>query len=606
MSVTQRIFLRANGHSGRQTQHQRGANKARTQSSPTPPHKVLCTLPRTGTLPPLLAARGQGPWLMTITPDSRRVSSRLPEAADGAGWARIFLVLTVAAAGMAALLALFPAAGHDQLWFLLMARRWLGGAPLYGPEIFDSNPPGIVWLSVLPVLLSKLLHWPATSAGKLLVVVAEAGSLWVALAFLRRGWRKERRDEFWALLFAAVVLFGVVPARDFGQRDHMAGFLLLPYVLAAATDWRAPGLLRWKIAAGVMAAVGVCLKPHQVLVVLAMALLNLPLGRRGEGLSVRERMRFVLRPELVTVVICGALFLGAVRWCAPLYFASALPITRETYWAIGHLSVTQLLWEAVELCVLNTVALAVWASECPRYGAVFYLLIAGEAATLAYLLQGTGWYYQQLPALTMFGVALVLQWLDIARRKQWQAPRWMLPAIAALSLLAAGLTMHFTGYPFTADRAFAIETPDPAFFSGLAPGTPVATLTTSVDEAMMPVERYHLTWAQRTNNLWLMPAIFRSESPAQGEPPRRVLLKARVADLDAMQHRWMVEDLQRWRPAIVLVERCQDAGVQCQELEDRHDDLLAWFLRDPAFATVWRSYQFSGTRGRFDAYVLKQ
>jgi hypothetical protein len=72
---------------------------------------------------------------------------------------------------------------------------------------------------------------------------------------------------------------------------------------------------------------------------------------------------------------------------------------------------------------------------------------------------------------------------------------------------------------------------------------------------MMPVERYHLEWAQRTNNLWTLPAILRSES---GPPPRRILAPARVTQLDAMQHRWMVEDLTHWQPELVLVQRCQD------------------------------------------------
>jgi hypothetical protein len=64
----------------------------------------------------------------------------------------------------------------------------------------------------------------------------------------------------------------------------------------------------------------------------------------------------------------------------------------------------------------------------------------------------------------------------------------------------------------------------------------------------------------------------------------------------------MTEDLQRWHPALVLVERCQKANVHCQLLEDRDDDLLAWFLRYPAFAVEWRPYTFVGSRGPFDAY----
>src|ERR1700723_971678 len=87
-------------------------------------------------------------------------------------------VLVLGALGMAALLALVPAAGHDQLWFLLMAERWLHGAPLYGPEIFDANTPAIVWLSAIPVGLAGVVGLSVPAAGKLLVVVLEAGGAW--------------------------------------------------------------------------------------------------------------------------------------------------------------------------------------------------------------------------------------------------------------------------------------------------------------------------------------------------------------------------------------------------------------------------------------------
>ena len=71
-----------------------------------------------------------------------------------------------------------------------------------------------------------------------------------------------------------------------------------------------------------------------------------------------------------------------------------------------------------------------------------------------------------------------------------------------------------------------------------------------------------------------------------------------------MQHAWMVEDLNRWRPELVLVARCQAPEVHCQILGDRHDDLLAWFARDPAFREVFSHYRYGQTSGMYDAYTL--
>ena len=44
--------------------------------------------------------------------------------------------------------------------------------------------------------------------------------------------------------------------------------------------------------------------------------------------------------------------------------------------------------------------------------------------------------------------------------------------------------------------------------------------------------------------------------------------------------------------------------MRCQELEDRHDNLLTFFLADPSFRQVWRDYRPLRSAGDYDAYVL--
>jgi hypothetical protein len=512
-------------------------------------------------------------------------------------------VLVVSALAMAALLALVPAAGHDQLWFLLMAERWLHGATLYGPEIFDSNTPAIVWLSAIPAGLAGFWGLSVAAVGKLLVVLLEVGVAWFSWRILL--WLQPALSAMQRLFlgFAFVSLFAVAAARDFGQRDHMAGLLCLPYVLMAAVEMRR--VLLWpRVLAGLLAGVGVCLKPQLALVPIAVELVLLFWPRIRVCSLVR-------RPEPALLIVMGAAFLSAIRLFAPLYFSVTLPTLLATYWAIGHLTLFELFVEALQLHVLAVLAVAWFFAGLRRNAAlrpvVRMLLVAGVAATAAYYVQGTGWYYQQLPGIGFFGAALALEVATFAERRRVRMPSWSPMAAAALMVLALGLTIHFSGYPFSremfsVDRTYAIETPDPSFFSGLAPGTPVATLTTSVDDAMMPVFRYRLTWAQRTNNLWMLPAIFRAGASSAKVPAR--LTAARLGELSALQRQWTVEDLERWRPALVLVERCQSPEVHCQELEDRHDDLLAFFLADPAFTDVWRRYRFTRRVGPYDAYAL--
>ncbi len=510
-------------------------------------------------------------------------------------------VLVVATLGMGALLALLPAAGHDQLWFLLMAERWIHGANLYGPEMFDSNTPAIVWLSAIPVAIANATGWNSAEIGKLLVTLLGAGLAFLSVSILSRSDPSIRKSEKTFLAFAFISLWMVAAARDFGQRDHLTAMLCVPYILLAAT--RKPASLKLHLLAGLLVATGVCLKPQQALVPLAIeASLLLQLSKR-----IRSHWK---RPEPALLILVGALFVWTVAHFSPLYFSLTLPTLLSTYWAIGHLSVPALAAQSLQLHVLGILASTIYFTSLRTIqthlgNAIAMLLIAGLAATAAYYYQGTGWYYQQLPAIAFFGLALALEAIAFSRRRRISLPKWAPLAAAALGALALTLTIHYSGYPFsremfTADRRYAIETPDPTFFRKLPAGTPVATLTTSVDDAMMPIARYGLTWAQRTNNLWTLPAIFRAQD---GHAPKR-LTETKLAELSAQQRLWMLQDFNQWHPALVLVARCQSPEVHCQELEDRHDDLLAFFLADPAFAALWRHYKYLRTSGPYDAYEL--
>ena len=459
---------------------------------------------------------------------------------------------------MGCLLALLPAAGHDQMWLLYTADLVRHGAKLYGPELFESNPPLIVWLSIVPSGLGAWLRVPATALGKLLVCGV---GLAVAAACIRliRGMLEMSRTADWTLGFVYVAAFLVMPARDFGQRDHLLGFLCLPYLLSAARVLAGRPLSGWP-AWIVGLGLGTALKPHQVLI---------PISVELTLLLVRRRESMLVRPELLGMVTAGMLYAGAIWLFSPEYVTRMLPLLGETYWAFGHLSWWQLVREAVQLHILAAAVLCAAGFMPPVSPITLVLAVAGVAATVAYYVQRTGWYYQQLPAC----MALAVLGVELGERRQWCLPSWTQPATIGLCGLAVLLTAHFMGYPFTSERSFPIDTPDPSLFAGLTPGTPVATLTTTVDYTIPPVFKYHLTLAQRYPHLWMLPAILRSEPGERPLPPER------LTALEEFQHEAMLEEFMRWHPQLVSVERCQDPAVQCQVLEGRHDDLLAWFVR---------------------------
>lgn len=536
--------------------------------------------------------------------ESKQLDGRKPGNA-----VTVFKILTAGAAGMACLMALLPAAGHDQMWLLYAAGLMRHGAAIYGPQIFETNPPMILWLSAIPSAIAAWLHAADTAVGKLFVVGLEGGVAWACwrsmrIGWLRMGWLRARSSAgmAWAAAFVFVAVFAVMPARDFGQRDHLLVLLVLPYVFAAAAEAEGVRLPVWVGAAvGSAALAGIVMKPHQVLIAFAVEATLIGLLSRRAGRVVWGALR---RPALLAMAASGGLFLAAVRLFAPKYFTQVVPLARDTYWAFGQLTFTQLVAEAPQLVVLSAGVLGwfVWSRRRRASALVAMLIAAGVAALAAYFLQGTGWYYQQLPALSLFALALCVLAAESTEERGWRMPPWAPWAAGGLTVLALALTTHFAGYPFTAARSFPVDTPDPSFFAGLPPGAAVTTLSTTVDYILPPVDKYHLTLGERYPLLVMLPAILRSERPEGGRLKRR-LSPERIAELDTFQHRAMREDVARWHPQLLLVERCQDPAVHCQALGDRHDDLLGWFLRDPGFRAEFAGYRYWKSVGVFDAYV---
>jgi hypothetical protein len=547
-----------------------------------------------------------------ITPTPFNPSGTSPSPPKNTSAVRCFAILTFAAAGMAILISFLPAVGHDQLWCLYVAQRLLHGSKLYSPELLETNPPLIMGMLLLPAALSNLLHLPVTLLFKLGVFLTEIVSALLSLHLLHRLEPNLTPAKLWSLAFAFITVFAILPARDLGQRDHLLAILCLPYVIAAALDVRTttkPGAPRldsetWdsrlylKISIGLLAGLGISLKPHHILIPVFIE----------TALIIKNRsLRQLLRPDLIALIATGLAFLATVRIITPAYLNEVVPLLHDVYWAIGHLTFPQLIAESAQLHILAAITLALYLYLKPRPPLPTILILAGSASTIAYYLQGTGWYYQQIPALSFFALALWFLLIELADRLQLRTPSWTPKAALALSILALVLTAYFSGYTLTKPLSFPSglsNIPDPSFFSNLPPGTPVAILSTVVDDTIPPIVTHHLLWAQRTNNLWALPAILRSEDPL-GHPPQRLIPPARLAQLDRMQHAWMVEDLNRWNPPLILVLRCEDPTVQCQILEDRHDNLLAWFQRDPAFRAIFSRYQRLRSSGPYDAYTLK-
>jgi len=490
----------------------------------------------------------------------------------------------------------------DQTWLLFAARRMLDG-PWRGFEsLADSNPPLIIWLSAIPVAIGRALDIPLAAALQGCLAALVAFSVLWSTILLRRG--TTANSTWFAGWFALVLLFATVvhPWMHYGQREHMMLLLVLPYLIMSAG--RIEGQLpsgREAVVAGLCAGIGFLLKPHHLLVVLAVETLLL--------IRVRH-VRSLYRPEAAAMIAAGLGYVAAIALWTPDYLLKLLPLALNTYYDYHHAELWELMSPMRALKMLLLVLLwAVLYRRLAHRALATVLVLAGTGAALACLLQLKGHEYQFVPAIAffdlLFGVIAIDCWL------QWAAPRTVaipraLAAVGATLMFAATVALCYplqlakVAHPYTDDR-IAVQR---AVSHDIPAKATVLILSTSAEAFFEQVLDQNWEWGSRFMCLWMLPAILNAERTAE---LNGTAAPAAMRDSAALTRNAVAADLARWQPNPVLVDRCQDERIApCMGIGTLRINPLQWLEQDPAFAAAWANYVHVGQDGPYDLWCRKE
>ncbi|HEX5633470.1 MAG TPA: hypothetical protein VFX50_09585, partial [Gemmatimonadales bacterium] len=288
----------------------------------------------------------------------------------------------------------------DVSWLLDAAGRMLDGAVL-GRDVAEINPPLILRMKQLVVAGARMagVHperaWTATT---LLLTIL---SSWLAARCVGRS-ESWRAWPVWLVAAVPCVLLLLIPRQDFGQREHLAVILVLPFLaLRGARDVRPPPSAGSALAFGAAAGVGFCLKPFFLLVPLLLFTAD---ARR---LSVATALR---HPEWLAVAAVPLLYAVSVIVWAREWLAYAIahaPLYRA--YLDAPLWLVPLLGEGA---YAGWVFLAGWLALRRAPAAHAPLLdtlgLSTAGFQLAAVVQGKGWTYHFLPAALLGSLATVL------------------------------------------------------------------------------------------------------------------------------------------------------------------------------------------------------
>ena len=506
-----------------------------------------------------------------------------------------WVVMLAAIAGFTIMIPWYfsPFFGHDQIEYLVEARRWLDGAQIYGPRIVEDNLPLIIWFSAIPVKIAAWLHRTGSIHAlvvlifRLLVLILIAASVAWCLRLVRRSGLLKNGLAVLFFGLALVAVFFRIPPYDFGQREHLLMLALTPYVFGLVL--RIGDGVSWseRLALGLVAGVSMWFKPQVVIIPLVLQ----------TAVCVRERsLRPLLRPEFLGFVIGCFALLGLVVVTTPLYF-HWIPILEDTRWAFADGTPWAMArQQAVPVLVMLALMVAAYAlrARMRDWTVTALLAVCGIAGSVVYDIQRASWPYRLYPAEVLMGLAIVWfaldaggAWLQRLNSNDRLAHRAALVLSGALVL---GLVVVAVHPKLIMHRREVPRTDLEAYFAAIPPGSTVWVMS----PAVMPLGvayRHDLTWGSRFAHLWMVPALIQSKlGPFNGEQTFKKLSPARVQELARLQQTDVAEDLAAWQPTVVAVQQCTTYAI-CEGIGPRNVDLLAWFMQSDEFRQQWAHYR---------------
>jgi hypothetical protein len=467
-----------------------------------------------------------------------------------------------------ALLFYLPTYLHsDVSWYLVATERFVNGAHLYR-DIIEVNPPLAFYLTAPPVLIAGVTGLPAAMCFVAYVFLLLALSLAVIDRMLRSpSGDASVRGAFLLAAFGALV---ILPLPVFGQREHLMSILALPYIVLVGhrlMDGRCPR--RLAILVGAMAAFGIGLKPHFVIVPALLELYFMVLRRSPLAL---------IRPEPMALLAGLLAYVALVAAVNPEYFSFMLPYALLVYDAYSIPFLDVIAKPEVFTLLLPGCAylMARHAVVTDRRSDVFALAAIG--LFIVYLAQSKGWYYHLLPAVTMMWLAaaqvIIKLWRSEPHREVPRRRVLLVWSAAALAVLAMSPVMRGPFYnPFTDKLLPVVER--------YATGGAIYAFSSHVWVGFPLVNEARVGWASRFPTQWLLPGARSQLAESAGRDPDK---ERRLREIERYATNAIITDLEQTPPDLVIIDR--DSSY----MRLASFDYLTYLAQEPRFTRLWASY----------------
>ncbi|MGO9567905.1 MAG: hypothetical protein ACLP5H_10220 [Desulfomonilaceae bacterium] len=494
----------------------------------------------------------------------------------------------------------------DCMIYLEMGKMLVQGKLPY-VDFGEVNPPLIIYLSAIPALMAKLLPLNIILIFLLLVWgLVVWSTLFMRRLFLRSGLAIPRADVSMFLLFWSLFSVWVYYQNDFGQRDYLFMMLFIPFFVARWIRCQ-DGEISFSLAvgAGFAGAVGVCVKPHFIVVALACEAYWIVSYRQLSKLFQAETLvlgitgccyaiHFMLLPGIVKTSI----FHRWLPFVMAKYHAYDSPLTTllrgKTFWPafiVGLLPVAitssrkEGLWRmAPSLSVLAFGCLLVYLWQhkgfsyhtAPYIGAAMLILGAAAAEAFAFADQPQNGKSFRFKATIGAGFLIVF-------------------SCAALLVAAAGFRTGSWGFNSRVDTPFS-----KIIAENSLPGDRILTVTSSLDMdgplyttllmERKPAHRWFFTF-------WMGMLYAGVEADEKGQFPYHSRSEAPEEEIRLIHE--LEEDISKFNPKLIFVLNHQG----CQGCP-QHFSIMEYSKKIGLMNEIGKRYRLLTNESGYSVFIL--
>ena len=464
----------------------------------------------------------------------------------------------------------------DTGFFAYAGSLMLNGARLYR-DIVEPNAPPPYLFGAVSAALGRIVGLAPEPAFLLIF------ALIVVFIICRTGGILHRLvpdPPYAAPLLTVVVTYCLLPyvSDMFGEREHVLTCMILPWLLASSSGTEVRSR-RGQIVDGIMAGIGISMKPYFIAAYCAVQLMNLA--------SRRRRAQVFRLDNILIAAVVAAFALGTIAFFPDYLFIVRMALAYHIF--PQSLLQSCLNWTLFLLSAATVLSVSS-DSQQPLANMRSLILAAGWSMALVMMYQREGYGYHYYPIGVMAILVFATLFLDGVRTAGRDTQRYLAYTLTtAVVLLGIAQSIQTRDMPKMTGPLLPVVKRE-------ARGKPVLVLSTSLWASSPLISYSGASFAWRFPLLWTLGGLY-SQKPAADNPhPYRSRQEMDVYE------RYLVDSLNQdvdlHPPQLIIVETANlKEGFRGGEF-----DYLDYFLRDPRFVQFFAQYEKLAVITRYTVY----